>query len=259
MLAEQIATFIHGMKILLSFLILAQFCCSVEAKVLTIGLGNFKPLFAEPNEPALFKDLLDGVFRYMPEYKINYHYMLSNARLLKELRDGRVDGSANIFSQNEFEGCLTNPTFRYADVAISAKKDQYQINKLADLKGKSLVTYQRAITLLGEEFKSIANTAPYYREIAQPAEQAILLAKGFADLSIGDKYIFLYSIRENTEFDVNQFEFHPIFPMVYSSVGFRSKQHCDEFNAALRQFQLSGEYEHVYQKHLKSLGYKESI
>ena len=229
------------------------------AKPLTIGLGNFKPLFAEPGEPALFKDILDGVFQYMPQYQINYHYMLSNARLLKELLSGKVDGSANIFSIKEFNGCLTDPTFRYSDVAISKKQNQFSINKIADLKEKSLVTYQRAINLLGDEFHQIAIRAKHYQEISQPAEQAILLAKDFADVSIGDKYIFLYSISEDEKnsFDVNQFEFHPIFPLVYSSVGFRKQVHCDEFNIALSKFKLSGEYELVYQRHLKAFGYFE--
>jgi len=228
-----------------------------DAKTLTIGLGNFKPLFSEPNEPALFKDIIDGVFAYLPQYEINYHYMLSNARLLKELKTGRVDGSANIFSTKEFSGCLTNPTFRYSDVAISKKRYNFKINRIRDLSGKSIVTYQRALNLLGEEFYKVATSTEHYREIAQPEEQAILLAKDFADVSIGDKYIFLHSIGRNqqTRVNVNDFEFHPIFPLVYSSMGFSEQKYCDDFNQGLQKFKQSGEYEKVYEQHLIAFGY----
>ena len=229
----------------------------VTAKPLTIGLGNFKPLFSEPGEPALFKDIIDGVYRYLPQYEISYRFMLSNARLLKELKTGKVDGSANIFSIKEFSGCLTDPTFRYSDVAISKKHNNFRINQISDLSGKSLVTYQRALNLLGDEFYKVATQAEHYREIAQPEEQAILLAKNFADVSIGDKYIFLHSIARNrqTKVDVNDFEFHGIFPLVYSSMGFVQQQHCDEFNWALKKFKQSGQYEQVYAQHLVKFGY----
>ena len=80
-----------------------------QAEEIVIGLGNFKPLFSNPNSPALFKDLIDGVYRYIPNKTITYRYMLSNSRLVMDLNVRTVDGSANIFTSDEINGCITQP------------------------------------------------------------------------------------------------------------------------------------------------------
>ena len=108
--------------------------CANEATAntteLNIALGNFPPLFSAPGESALFKDLIDGVYAYIPSRKINYRYMLSNARLVVELNENTVDGAANIFSKKEINGCLSQPIFRYSDVAITRKDRQLKINSV---------------------------------------------------------------------------------------------------------------------------------
>jgi len=229
------------------------------AEEIVIGLGNFKPLFSTPNSPAVFKDLIDGVYRYLPDRKVTYRYMLSNARLVMDLNAKAVDGAANIFSEAEISGCITQPIFAYSDVAISKKGHYFHVDDILALSEFSVVAYQRATKLLGVEYKKAATSAPYYKEVANPIDQAKLLATDLVDVSIGDKYIFLQSLKSwsKGKANVNDYVIHPIFPPVASSMGFIQQKHCDEFDQALVKFKESGEYQAVYDKHLKRLDFIE--
>ena len=226
---------------------------------LLIGLGNFAPLFSTPESPALFKDLIDGVYRYIPDKKVTYRYMLSNARLEMGLNIKSLDGAANIVSKQYISGCITQPLFGFSDVAISKKVDAYQIDDISALAKYSVVSYQGAIKLLGPDYKTAVNHSSYYKEVPHPVEQAKLLANGLVDVSVGDKYIFLHSLAlwSKGKDDANDYIIHPIFPPIASSMGFLKQEHCDEFDQALVKFKASGEYQKVYDKHLKRLGFIE--
>jgi hypothetical protein len=229
------------------------------AEEIVIGLGNFEPLFSTPNSPALFKDLIDGVYRYIPDKKVTYRYMLSNARLVMDLNVQTVDGAANIFTSNEITGCITQPIFGYSDVAISKKNHYFHVDDIEALSEFSLVSYQRATKFLGPVYKKAVNSASYYKEVPNPIDQAKLLATNLVDVSIGDKYIFFQSLKSwsKGKADANDYVIHPIFPPVASSMGFIQQKHCDEFDQALVKFKKSGEYQDVYDKHLNRLGYIE--
>ncbi|MEW6989827.1 hypothetical protein AADZ91_03970 [Colwelliaceae bacterium 6441] len=224
---------------------------------IVIGLGNFEPLFSKPDSPALFKDLIDGVYQYLPNRNVNYRYMLSNARLVKGLNDKTLDGAANIFSQQEINGCLTQPVFTFSDVAISKRAHYFRVDDIKALSEFSLVSYQRATVLLGNPYKQEVEKAAYYKEVPHPAKQAQLLATDLVDISIGDKYIFFHSLkawskgRENPK----NYVIHNIFPPVSSAMGFRLQAHCDEFDQALVKYKESGGYQAVYDKHLSRLGF----
>ncbi|MDG1750863.1 MAG: transporter substrate-binding domain-containing protein [Thalassotalea sp.] len=228
-----------------------------QGEEIVIGLGNFAPLFSTPNSPALFKDLIDGVYQYIPNRKITYRYMLSNARLVMDLNVHKVDGSANIFTSDEVNGCITQPVFSYSDVAISKKAHHFQISSVESLSELSVVSYQRATKLLGTTYKKAVNNSLFYKEVSNPEDQAKLLAAGLVDVSIGDKYIFLQSLRSwsKGKADANDYVIHDIFKPVASSMGFIQQKHCDEFDQALVKFKQDGGYQAVYDKHLKRLGY----
>jgi ABC-type amino acid transport substrate-binding protein len=248
-------------KINVVLLIITLYSINVEAEELQIALGNFKPLFSAQNSPALFKDLIDGVYAYLPQYNVNYHYMVSNSRLTLVLNENLVDGAANIFSKTEIKGCITQPIFGYSDVAVTLKSAQHNIQSINDLSSLSLVSYQGAKTLLGEKYSQVVRKIQYYQEIANPTEQAKLLNEGMVDVSIGDKYIFLDSLNDwsKGEYNVNKYQFHHIFPPVYSSMGFNKQKHCDDFDLALNKFKSSGDYDNVYKKHLERLGYQKQV
>lgn len=247
-------------KFILLFLVLIS-SQTIYAKNITIALGNFEPMFAHENQPSLFKDIIDGVFQYLPQYKVNYRYMVSNARLTVELNQKSVEGAANVFSAEEINGCLTDPVFRFTDVAITLRKNNHRISSVKELKDKSIVSYQRAEHLLGREFSQLVQANQYYQEVARPEEQAKLLTSELVDVSIGDIYIFLHSLKawQKDNYQPNSLKVHAIFPPVYSSIGFNELSLCEDFNLALTKYKNSGQYQKTYNRFLESLGLKKEL
>ncbi|MDT8991605.1 transporter substrate-binding domain-containing protein [Curvibacter sp. APW13] len=247
------------MKFLFRSVIVCALMVLVQARAdtLRIGTGNFPPYFDERGTAGLFNDIIRGVFALMPQHQLVLVPQMSNYRLAHSLNDGTMDGAANIFSASDIKGCRTDGVFRFTDVAVTRKDRQLTVASVADLAGKRVVTYQGAKTFLGPSFAQAVGTGDdkLYRELAQPLMQARALAQGEADVSVGDLYIFLHSIKilGNPAVRADQFAIHPLFPDTYSHMAFREQKWCDEFNAALGKFRKSGRYEALYAQTLKAL------
>lgn len=229
------------------------------AKDLKIGVGNFPPYFAEKGNTGLFNDLILETFKLLPQHQLKSLVPMSNYRLIVELNEGRVDGSANIFTDAKITGCRTDPIFRYTDVVVSRKNRNLKIESISDLNGKSIITYQGAHTFLGKPFQQVTSSKPdKYREVWQPSDQARLLATGEFDVSVGDMYIFLSSMQSwsDAKYTSDQFEIHRLFPDIYSHMAFHDQTLCDEFNVALRTIKKNGTYEAVYSQYLKKLSHR---
>jgi ABC-type amino acid transport substrate-binding protein len=226
------------------------------AKDLKIAVGNFSPYFDEKGGGGLFTELILETFKLLPKYNLKILAPMSNYRLIVELNEGRVDGAANIFTDEKITGCRSDPIFRYTDVAVTRKDSKFQITSFADLKGKSIITYQGAHVFLGKRFQMVTSKdSQMYREVSHPLDQARHLASGKFDVSIGDKYIFLKSIQSwaDPKYTSDSFEFHHLFPETYSHMAFRDQSLCDEFNTALRTIKSNGSYEAIYTQYLRKL------
>lgn len=238
-------------KIIMVFLIAMLFSSVSFAKELTVGVGLFEPFFIKKDNRGVFSDLIKETFKRMPQYKIKFLSM-NNRRLLRDLNIGRIDAAANIFKSSAPEACLSDPMFRYTDVAVTLKKKNFVINSISDLQGKSIAVYENAMDLLGDEFRKMAASNPGYEEFAQPFVTTNLLVRDRKDVRIGDIFIFLYDINRPLHKDKvspDEFTVHRLFPDVYSYMGFKDKKICDEFNQALREIKAGGAYEAVYEKY----------
>lgn len=230
---------------------------TASADTIRIGTGNFPPYFDERGTAGLFNDIIRGVFSLMPQHQLVLVPQMSNYRLVYSLNDGTMDGAANIFTATEIKGCRTEGVFRFTDVAVTRKDRRLTLTSAGELSGKRVVTYQGAKTFLGPAFAQAVSTGDegLYREMAQPLMQARALAQGDADVSVGDLYIFLHSIKTlgNAGVRADQFVIHPLFADTYSHMAFREQKWCNDFNQALTKFRKSGRYEALYEQYLKAL------
>lgn len=244
------------LKVLFLFFHFYGFFSCAHAKEISISMGNFEPYYIEHNESGIFTDIINKVFSKIPHYHPQYAWGRSNNRLWADFSEGKLDGVSNLFDSVELDACRTDPVFRFRDIAISNKKDNLTIKTIKDLKGKNIITFQGAKDFFGKQFTSVIK-ADLYREVARPHLQAKALYTRQADVSVGDMFIFLNSIKaeRNITLTPQDFSYHDIFPAIYSRMGFRDKKVCKEFNKALKVIKNSGEYEQVYHKYLKQLNY----
>jgi len=219
-------------------------------QALKIGVGNFPPFFIEKENKGLFIDITKEIFAQLPEYEISFVFM-SNSRLLHEINLGkRIDVACNIFPDSEVNGYLSEPVFRYTDVAISKKSANFIINKTSDLQNLSIAAYQGSKELLGKSYKEMANLNSAYTEYSHPKETTYLMVSGQKDIRIGDISIFRHDLtsRHYHDTDESQFSIHYLWPNVYSHMAFKDESLRDLVNKAIKKLTENGSIDDVYRK-----------
>ncbi len=240
----------------LSFCLLGFNPIASQAQEVTVGMGNFEPYFIEQGASGIFTDLIRAVFNKMPQHHPKFLFGRSNNRLWHDFRQDNVDAVSNLFDTVELEACRSDPIFRFRDVAVTKTHAKYTIKKVADLADKYIVTFQGAREFFGEEFTKITHGGTgSYREVSRPSWQVQVLNSNSADVSVGDLFIFLHTLKEaeNIKVTARDFTFHDIFPAIYTRMGFRDKKICEQFNLALKKVRASGEYEEIYSRYLRQL------
>jgi len=229
---------------------------------LRVGVGNFPPFFIEDGEHGLFLDITKEVFKLMPGYDATFTFM-SNSKLFREINKGtEIDVACNIFAGSKVDAYLSEPLFRYTDVAVSKKENNFIIKKISDLKGRSISAYQGAIDLLGDEFKKMAQENKRYTENGRPSETTLLVAMGDKDVRVGDVFIFLYDISNNKYkkrgISANDFIVHRLWSDVFTHIAFRDESIRDKANKAILEIQNNGVLEQIYKEYEVYLRFEES-
>jgi len=226
----------------------------IAKQVLRIGVGNFPPFFVEEENKGIFIEITNEIFKQLPEYTIQYIFM-SNSRLMHEIDSGnRIDAACNIFPESKVNAYLSVPIFRYTDVAISKKSSKLVINKISDLKGKSIAAYQGAKELLGSEFKEMALKNPNYSEHPHPKDTTYLMLSDRKSLRVGDINIFWHDLsekhyKEDEKIDVSDFKIHSLWPDVYSHIAFKDPALKDSVNIVIEKLKANGIIQEIYTKH----------
>jgi polar amino acid transport system substrate-binding protein len=142
------------------------------------------------------------------------------------------------------------PYIRYQNVVVSLELQQLTINGFADLKKLSVLAFQNASAVLGDEFRQWAQQSFKYRETVDQRTQVESLHKLRVQAVVMDINIFYYH-HDKIE-PPQQVQVHPLFPASYYRVAFRDKKLADAFNQSMLQFWQSQEYQQLQQRYLIS-------
>ena len=236
---------------LVLFVILATLAPISPAKDLRVGVGNFEPFFVERDQSGLFMELTKAVFQQMPQYKTTYIFM-SNKRLMYSIVQGKLDVACNIFTAASSNIYLSTPMYRFSDVAISLKKNNFKINSVADLARRSIVAYQGATDLLGNQFQAMARSNDQYLEHKSPSTTTFYLVRERKEVRIGDINIFYHDISQpkyRGKVSIADFSIHRLWPAVYSFMATNDKVLQHEINRAIKTIKSNGQYEGIYHKY----------
>jgi len=240
-------------KLLFIYSMLCSFYAIAEQE-LRIGVGNFPPFFVEAEKNGIFIEITDAIFSHFPKYRVKYVFM-SNHRLLHEINTGGIiDVACNIFPASKLDAFLSEPVFRYRDVAITRKDDNLTIESVGDLQGKSIAAYQGAKELLGTAFKDVAENNQGYSEHAHPSETTNLLISGNKDVRVGDINIFWHDLKskhhKNEEkTNVNNYQVHYLWEDIYSHMAFRDQALRDAVNEVIIELHENGTFDQIYKKY----------
>lgn len=232
--------------------VILLFCCAcpmfgVSANTLQMLVGLHKPPYiqidtADGYEIELFRAVVEKMgamaeFTHVPNKRIQT-LLQKNIGDMATLQPMKANESGLYYS------C---PYILYQNVVVSLEAQQLQINQLSDLKDLSVLAFQNASALLGDEFRSVVKQSFKYRETVEQRTQVESLHKMRVQAVVMDINIFYYH-HDKTE-TTQQVQVHPLFPPSYYRVAFRDQKLADDFNQALRQFWQSPEYQQLQQRY----------
>jgi len=148
----------------------------------------------------------------------------------------------------------------FKNAAITKKSAGIVLNRISDLKGKDIITWQNAHRDLGEEFAALFSpdiNAPYmtkYRELPVQKDQVRRFWEGDKEVLIIDKSIFIWFTKQlSQQIQISdQPVYHEIFPIpTQFQVNFKSRKIRDHFNEGLKHIRKTGVYEQIFDKYLK--------
>ena len=236
----------------LAVLVSSWFCATgrAEPKELTFAVGL---ALAPYNIPEKNRGIELDIVREslaMKGYRIKTKYV-PFARRIREIEQGEVDGVLTVNENSDLDVYLSDQHITCENVAVSLKKNNFKIEKISDLKDKSILTFQNAKKYLGKEFVAAAEASPDYREISKQELQINLLYGDRVDVIVLDKWIFSYHKKNNKLVDTTQpIDMFYIFEKVPFRVGFVDKRVRDDFNEGLKKLRESGRYDEIVNKYI---------
>ncbi len=182
---------------------------------------------------------------------------VTNKRLVAELRDNSVDVSVSVHKDQPdffYSGAFTT----FENYAVTKTKKHLKIDSFADLKGKSIISWQGAPTDLNNAtFTAMLNAGELNlkEQAKQNLQVKAFLADNFEVILI-DKTILRYLSKElrkemNLNEDDTQFDYHKLFTGLTSFyVGFRDESLMKKFDKALTDMKNDGTYHKIFESYL---------
>lgn len=185
------------------------------------------------------------------------HYVATQ-RAISLYEEGKLDGVINLH-KGTVEGFYSDPVVTFQNVAVSLAEKSFPEDISIDfLSDKSVVAFQRASQLLGDEFGAMTTSNSRYQEVAQQRIQINLLMIRELDFIVLDKSIFGYywyqatqdaSLKQAYERLDRPVRFHYLFPPSHYPFVFNNEKLRDSFNSGLTRLKQTGAYDRIIQKY----------
>lgn len=214
--------------------------------VLRIAVGWHKPPYVIQNTQSGFElDLVRDIMLDIGYQVAFVHIPFGRTHEIHETTD--IDVVMTMSDRVETPNIyLSKPYVTYQNVAVSLKSKDLKINKVEDLSEYSLVAFQNAHNLLGQQFHKMANSHQSYLEIPDQIRQLRLLYFKKTDVIVTDVNIFNHFKHQMENNNVyRETEIHTLFSPNPYRVGFNSEALRDEFDSALEFYLSSNRYQQL--------------
>jgi polar amino acid transport system substrate-binding protein len=224
---------------------------SAGAQELKIIFTKYTPPYVFENDSGIIVDIVRTALS-AKGYQIKPVYV-PIGRGMKMFSDKLADGTTIIQETSGLQTYYSEDFMQYHNRAFALKSRNFDIRSVADLKGKSIMSFQTANKSLGEEFRQIVTRNSKYREIAQQQAQVQVLLLGRTDITIMDESIFEYYRQKlivGGKVDKHQeYVSFEIFPPTPFKAAFNDPQIRDAFNKEIALMRKDGRYAAIYRKY----------
>lgn len=187
-------------------------------------------------------DIIRSVLNQMG-YDAEFH-LLGYHRVIKEFNDGKFDIASPAAFPSDL-GYRTSTYLPFQDVAVTLESNDLTLSSISDLKGKRIIGYQFATSVLGEDFANVVKEASYMEE-AQRELQLTLLVNHRTDVVIGERRLLTYIMK--TMYPEVKLRIHPLFKTTSYGAIFKDEKMQKQFDKALLDVKTSGAFEAIFAK-----------
>jgi len=245
--------------VLLVFLSLVVVCQLAGGRAVA---GTLTVAFGKDNHPYSIPESLGGItFDILQQTLGSEGYQLTPLYSPYERRfkvyqekdlDVAVDARPESVALYKLDGFLSVPALRFDNVAVYLKKNRFSITRTADLAKRSVISWQGAQYVMGDEYAAMVKSNKRYQENSKQRAQVMMLFTGRVEVLHIDTTIFAYwrnQIGKTTDIDVWQEIETYHFGEIYFNYLFRDRQVRDLFDARFKELRERGDYARIYQKY----------
>ncbi|MBB1294250.1 MAG: polar amino acid transport system substrate-binding protein [Pseudoalteromonas rhizosphaerae] len=232
------------------FVLYSTFALSLAAPkssdIITVAVSpSLPPYVFSEDDTGLQLQILKSAFKDQGITNLDIVYM-SNKRAGQSLEQMKVDIAMNYAGLTTSAIYPSQSLLAYQNVAISLRKNNFKINTVYDLLGKSVVAFQNATEFLPPPFKALTTKLSAYEEVVYQAAQVDHLMKEWVDVVVLEKRVFLYYLQQYKEsHPIKPITVHPIFPEAPRPAYFNSKVLQEIFDMGLAHIIENGQYSKI--------------
>jgi polar amino acid transport system substrate-binding protein len=168
---------------------------------------------------------------------------MSNKRAEHQLHNKGVDILLN-YAGGISAGIYPSKTvLSYENVAITLKRNKYNIDKIEGMFNKNVLAFQNATAYLPPIFKRNVKHFSSYQEVINQKAQVDKLLKGWVDVIVLDKRIFYYYYSQHKSPEAVQI--YTLFPKADRPAYFNNFSLATEFDIGLALIKQNGTYKRI--------------
>ncbi len=232
------------MRKLIVFLFFCFLCSSANARPLDVAVGWSKPPYVISEGHTGFEiDLMREIMKTIGHEIIPIYVPFGRSHAM--LKRGVVDITLTLSPRLDIPAeQLSDVYITYQNVAISLKKSELNIETIADLGSHTVVAFQNANVVLGEEFKSAISQSQLYTELPDQRKQVEMLLLGNTAVVVMDINIFMHISKEiRGVSQKDNVKVHYLFPASPYRAGFKDIRLKEAFNLALESYLKTDQYQ----------------
>jgi ABC-type amino acid transport substrate-binding protein len=243
--------------LVLSFVLAFGTSANLCAEDLVIAVAlDMPPFVMDKGHSGIEIDIMRAALDYSGHtFQTRQH---SYRQLADAVTEKGVDAAATVLKKDD--GTYYSDNYvKFENFAFTRKSAGIKIDRIADLKDKSIVAWENAYEDLGLEFQKLFSPTvkqPYrtkYREITDQAQQVEMFWKNEAEVIVIDKSILRWVTKKLAgQVDTSEeLVRHDIFAKeTQFRISFKNERIRDDFNRGLTHLRQQGVYRKIYDKYL---------
>nr|WP_231609659.1 MULTISPECIES: transporter substrate-binding domain-containing protein [unclassified Pseudoalteromonas] len=213
-----------------------------EREVIIAASASIHPYVFVKTDSGIHLNLIKAALNANGFANINVQYM-SNKRAEHQLHNKGVDILLN-YAGGISAGIYPSKTvLSYENVAITLKRNKYNIDKIEGMFNKNVLAFQNATAYLPPIFKRNVKHFSSYQEVINQKAQVDKLLKGWVDVIVLDKRIFYYYYNQHKSPEAVQI--YTLFPKADRPAYFNNFSLATEFDIGLALIKQNGTYKRI--------------